>query len=198
MTWNAKDHKSTASECRALFAVSQEELRWLCHTLTGDPALSTEVLQAALAQALKGANDVFRDWMLSWSRRLIVKFCIAHIQPQQSPLALCAYPASFTASRVSHRHVRELLALPSSELQHKLLQLEPLSRFVFVLRALEGYNRRDTSLLLNIDDRACEWIFLWTAGTLTSELRNRDSREQRSSFLPDGTEIEAQQLAAAL
>lgn len=34
-----------------------------------------------------------------------------------------------------------------------------LARFVFVLRALEGYSRRDTALLLNLDDRTCERLY---------------------------------------
>jgi len=30
---------------------------------------------------------------------------------------------------------------------------------VFALRAIEEYSRRDTALLLDIDDRTCEWIY---------------------------------------
>jgi DNA-directed RNA polymerase specialized sigma24 family protein len=51
------------------------------------------------------------------------------------------------------------LSQPSDLLQQRLLNLDPLPRFVFVLRALEGYSRRETALLLEIGDRACESIF---------------------------------------
>jgi DNA-directed RNA polymerase specialized sigma24 family protein len=57
--------------------------------------------------------------------------------------------------------------MPSTVLQEQLLELDPLSRFVFVLRALEGYSRRETSLLLNIDDRTCEWVYLRAAEAIS-------------------------------
>jgi DNA-directed RNA polymerase specialized sigma24 family protein len=52
------------------------------------------------------------------------------------------------------------LGQPSDALQQRLLHLDPLPRFVFVLRALEGYSRRETALLLEIGDRVCESIFI--------------------------------------
>jgi len=52
------------------------------------------------------------------------------------------------------------LSQPSEVLQRRLLNLDPLPRFVFVLRALEGYSRHDTALLLEIGDRTCESIYI--------------------------------------
>ena len=142
-----------------LFADSAEPLRWLCYTLTGDEELSEKVLKAAFEQSLKGADCVFRDWMVSWARRLIVQACITLMRPRGSSLEECVC----THARQDGDGISDQLELafsqPSDALQQRLLHLDPLPRFVFVLRALEGYSRRETALLLAISDRACESLF---------------------------------------
>lgn len=179
MKRNLSNERCTEQDYRELFASSAEQLRWLCYTLTGNEDLSDRALDAALEQSLKGAGHVFREWMLGWSRRLIIQFCISTVRPQTSRLAQSTYPLSpVRLDLVNFSHIRSVLDLPSAVLQQRLLGLDVLSRFVFVLRALEGYTRRDTSLLLNIDDRACEWIYLWAAGALGSEI----ARPERPEF----------------
>jgi len=169
--------KCTANEFRTLFASSTEELRWLCYTLTGNDELTDNALDAALEQSVKGAGHVFREWMLSWTRRILIKYCISVVRPSQSPLARCAYPLfPMMFETVRESQVAEVLAQPSDILQQKLLKLDDLSRFVFVLRALEGYSRHDAALLLNIDDRACEWTFVWAVGTLGSDMQEQQRK----------------------
>ena len=152
--------RCTQSDYVRLFADSAEPLRWLCYTLTGDEELGDKVLKAAFEQSLKGADCVFRDWMVSWARRLVIQGCIALMRPTGYILEECVCPHSGdTGSEISDR--LELALSQSSEaLQQRLLHLDPLPRFAFVLRALEGYSRRETALLLGIGDRACESIFM--------------------------------------
>jgi DNA-directed RNA polymerase specialized sigma24 family protein len=172
------NEKCTAGDYRRLFASSTEELRWLCYTLTGDAQLTEKALDAALEQSLKGASHVFREWMMNWTRRLLIKYCITVVRPSQSALARSAYPLfpmRFEMARAEQ--VAEVLAQPSEILQQKLWKLDDLSRFVFVLRALEGYSRHDAALLLDIDDRACEWIYVWVVGTLGSDNHQQKQRE---------------------
>jgi DNA-directed RNA polymerase specialized sigma24 family protein len=151
--------RCTQNDYVQLFADSAEPLRWLCYTLTGDKALSEKVLSAAFEQSLKGADRVFRDWMVSWARRLIIQACIRLMRPTAQSMEECVC--------IHHRKedgISDLLELalsqPSEVLQQRLLNLDPLPRFVFVLRALEGYSRRDTALLLEIGDRTCESIYI--------------------------------------
>jgi DNA-directed RNA polymerase specialized sigma24 family protein len=151
--------RCTQNDYVQLFADSAEPLRWLCYTLTGDKALSEKVLSAAFEQSLKGADRVFRDWMVSWARRLIIQACIRLMRPTAQSIEECVC--------IHHRKedgISELLELalsqPSEVLQQRLLNLDSLPRFVFVLRALEGYSRRDTALLLEIGDRTCESIYI--------------------------------------
>jgi DNA-directed RNA polymerase specialized sigma24 family protein len=152
--------RCTQNDYVRLFADSAEPLRWLCYTLTGDEELSEKILKAAFEQSLKGADCVFRDWMVSWARRLITQACIALVRPTGYSLEECVC-TNFREDGSGISDQLELaLGQPSDALQQRLLHLDPLPRFVFVLRALEGYSRRDTALLLGIGDRACEAIFI--------------------------------------
>ena len=174
--------RCTENDCRVIFKASAQDLQWLCYTLTGDEELTEKALDAALEQSLKGATQVFRGWMLSWARRLIIKFCITIVRPWNSQLARSAYPLRPMAiDSQNSSHLMRVLNQPSEVLQQGLLRLDALSRFVFVLRALEGYSRRDTSLLLNIDDRACEWVYLWAASALYSGIEQVESNWKQNS-----------------
>lgn len=162
-------HKCAKSEYLELFTNSDEPLDWLCFTLTGDRELSERVLEAALEQTLKGAEPVFRDWMLSWARRLIIKACADIVKPWTSAIVEQFQPMfSMRAKALDDDRVEALVNVPSGILQTWLLRMEPLGRFVFVLRVIEGYTRRDTSLLLNIDDKVCEWAYVRAVETIES------------------------------
>jgi DNA-directed RNA polymerase specialized sigma24 family protein len=168
--------RCTGDDYRRLFAGSAERLGWLCYTLTGNEELSGRVLDAALEQSLKGSDHVFREWMVSWARRLIIRACIETVQPRTAAFAQATYPLPpLTLDSVNRDHLALILSLPSELLQERLLRLDALSRFVFVLRVFEGYSRRETSLLLNIDDRACEWIYVRAAGALHAEAEQHQS-----------------------
>ena len=179
--------RCTENDCKVLFKSSAQDLRWLCYTLTGDEELTEKALDAALEQSLKGATEVFRGWMLSWARRLIIKFCASIMEPWKSQLAQSAYPLRPLAiDSQNSSHLMRVLNLPAEALQQGLLRLDALSRFVFVLRTLEGYSRRDTSLLLNIDDRACEWIHMWAVSALYSGIEQVENKWEQPSV--DNTE----------
>jgi DNA-directed RNA polymerase specialized sigma24 family protein len=150
-----------------MFATSRQQLQWLCYTLTGNAELSEQALDAALEQSLKGAGEVFRDWMWSWARRLIVKLCIAMIRPAatKSENRTCTCRGGESGS-LSAPERAALLSLAPEELQRRLLGIDPLERFAFVLRAIEGYSRHDAALLLDMEDRPCELAYLRAVRTL--------------------------------
>jgi len=152
--------RCTQNDYVRLFADSAEPLGWLCYTLTADPALSEKVLAAAFEQSLKGADRVFRDWMVSWARRIIIQSCISLIQPTGDSMEDCMCLHHKQDKTEIADQVELALSQPSDVLQQRLLNLDPLTRFVFVLRAIEGYSRRDTALLLGIGDRTCESMFI--------------------------------------
>lgn len=170
MKTNTANQMCDGEDFRSLFASPTNQLEWLCYTLTGNKELSGKVLKAALEQSLRGADGVFREWMLSWARRLTIKVCIELVRPAASRIMQRPYFSHVMATGlVDSSELEIVLSQPSDLLQQSLLSLEPLPRFVFVLRALEGYSRRDTGLLLNLDDRTCEWIY----SQATIEMRGR-------------------------
>jgi DNA-directed RNA polymerase specialized sigma24 family protein len=160
--------RCTHNDYRELFASSATQLHWLCYTLTADQELSEKVLNAALEQSLKGAGQVFREWMVSC---LIIRVCIATVKPTAlgAPQCQCGQHES-EADLAMFGSPEILLSLPADVLQENLLRLDPLSRFVFVLRALEGYSRHETALLLNIDDRTCEWTHAQAGRSMSMQL----------------------------
>jgi DNA-directed RNA polymerase specialized sigma24 family protein len=186
MIVTSQTDRCTKADYRQLFAASAEPLRWLCCTLTGNEKLSETVLDGVLEQSLKGADHVFREWMVSWARRLIIKFCIQTMRPWNSYLAQSAYPLfPMRPAAVDRDHLASLVNMPPELLQERLLALDDISRFVFVLRALEGYSRRETSLLLDIDDRACEWIYMRAAEVMEAD---REPAEISCPWLPRESE----------
>ena len=159
MAVTLQQDRCTQNDYVRLFADSAEPLEWLCYTLTGDKALSEKILGAAFERSLQGADRVFRDWMVSWARRLVIQACIRLMRPTGEATEECVCLQHKKDSGISDR-LELALSQPSELLQQRLLNLDPLPRFVFVLRALEGYSRRDTALLLEIGDRACESIYI--------------------------------------
>lgn len=160
MNENSVNARCEESDFRRVFGSSTSQLHWLCYTLTGSEELARKVLDAALEQSLKGAGSVFREWMVSWARRLVIKVCIVTVRPSSCDVGRDLHSSQWIQfAAVDSEQLDLALSLPSDVLQQKLLRLDTLSRFVFVLRALEGYSRRDTALLLDLDDRTCELVY---------------------------------------
>lgn len=176
--------RCTQNDYVRLFADSAEPLRWLSNTLTGDSDLGEQVFAAALEQSLKGAELVFRDWMISWARRLIIKVCIATVHPAAKVLDSCSCSVHKEGQdSLLSQHLEIALGQPAELLQHKLLRLESLDRFVFVLRALEGYSRHETAILLGIDDRSCESAYLRSVEKVSTGCEILNPRAASSQLL---------------
>ncbi len=173
MKWNY----CNAEDCQSLFASSAERLRWLCYTLTADETLADQAFEAALEQSMKSASQVFQQWMATWARRQIIKSCIAIVRPASLRVERCSC-SCHGMELVSARGIQgaTLPNLSAQALQRSLFRLDALSRFVFVLRALEGYSRRDTSLLLNLGDADCEAIYSQATNALHRDAKIHNDR----------------------
>jgi len=171
MTRTLSDERCTSSDYRQLFAGSAERLRWLCYLLTADDELSDQLLDAALEQSLKGSDHVFREWMVSWARRLIIRVCAETMRAQITATAQSLYMLPpMRLGAIDAERIAQAMSLPAEVFEERVLRLDVLSRFVFVLRAMEGYSRRDTALLLNIDDRSCEWTYVRAAEAIETDV----------------------------
>lgn len=180
-----RQDRCTQNDCARVFADSAEQLRSLAETLTGEAELGERVLKAALDQAMRGADRIFQGWMVSWTRRLIVIASAEIVKPWTLAESLEFYPPLPVAFAAADRPKPDAVNTPPG--LPRLKQLDALHRFVYVLRAVEGYSRRETSLLLNLNDRLCEWIYLRASAAMNSG--RHEPGDESAMFLSDSAEV---------
>ena len=127
---------ATQDEFCRTFAEEENSLYLLALLLTADASKAEQCFVAGLEDSIEG-NRVFKEWVRSWSRRMIIRNAIQLISP---------VPGQNGAPHVSDSGAVTLDL--GSELT-AVLQLAPLERFVFVMSVLEGYSIQDCSILLN-------------------------------------------------
>ena len=134
---------ATQDEFCRTFAEEENALYLLALLLTADASKAEQCYVAGLEDSIQG-NRVFKEWVRSWSRRMIIKNAIQLISP---------VPGQNGAPHVSDSGAVTLDL--GSELT-AVLQLAPLERFVFVMSVLEGYSIQDCSILLNCTRQCIE------------------------------------------
>lgn len=123
------------------------ELLWLAYLITGNRDLSVDaVLNAADFDA---ANPFFRNWMISWSRKLVIARALGSVEQEMA--------ASVERTR-RLRHPR-LQGFPSpqwsldsrdkAELERALLAIDLFPRCALLLRVFEKVSLEDTAILLD-------------------------------------------------
>ena len=123
------------------------ELLWLAYLITGNRELSVDaVVNAADFDA---NNPFFRNWMISWSRKLVIARALADVERDMA--------ASLERTR-RLRHPR-LQGFPSpqwsldshrdkAELERAMLAIDLFPRCALVLRVFERVSLEDTATLL--------------------------------------------------
>lgn len=129
------------------------DLYWLAFLLTGESAPGVATIEAALAdlQAAniqEGTNSFFSDWMLAWTRRVVIAKALAHVR---NDLAL-------SARRTKSRRVK-LGGTPRNwsfdreitkvQLERALLAIDIFPRCAVLLLVFEGVPLEDASVLLD-------------------------------------------------
>ena len=143
MNGNMHD-RCTDKDYRELFASSATQLHWLCYSLIGDEELSEKVLKAALEQSLKGAGQVFREWMVSWARRSIIQACISLVSPTRAAparLCQCLQSREDGGLGISDRLSFARVIMLTRSSRDSCISTRSLGLFS-CCRALEGYSRR--------------------------------------------------------
>jgi DNA-directed RNA polymerase specialized sigma24 family protein len=143
------------------------KLQLLALLLTGDEAKAEQCFVAGIEDSVS-SNSVFRDWAHSWAKRTIIKNAIEVIQPRPS------VPGDFSRTTLQKNRTLPSSSAPHVELQ-RVLALEDLDRFVFVMSVLEGYSEKECSLLLG-----CSPLEVHDA-----RIRALDHIGQNSSAVPD-------------
>ena len=128
---------ATQDEFCRIFAEDENALYLLSLLLTADASKAEQCFVAGLEDSIRG-NPVFKEWVRSWSRRMIIKSAIQMISPT---------PGQVNGTR--HVSDSDAVALDLGSELTAVLQLAPLERFVFVMSILEGYSIQECSILLN-------------------------------------------------
>ena len=130
-------------EFPGLFVDQFSDLYELALLLTTNP----EAAQACLVSGLEDSadeNPAFRNWAHHWARRVVIRNAVRimlHGEQELEPL-----PSS-TGSVLSILKTAPQLCNPEVA---RVLSLETMERFVYVLTVLEAYSCEETALLLEV------------------------------------------------
>jgi len=120
-----------------------EHLYTLAFLLTADHSQAEQCVVGALEECLEGAA-IFKDWLLSWSKRAIIKNAIHIVSPSASEARVDSMNRGTGGPIVqSDRYV------VGHTIAAAITALQPFDRFVYVLSLLERYSDRECSLLLD-------------------------------------------------
>ena len=133
------------------FASQRSELLWLAFLLTGDRGLSVEAVAGAMDMEDAG-NPFFRNWMISWSRKLVIAKALGTVEPRMAA----------SIERTRERRVPARTEMPfggwslqktagKAELERALLAIDLFPRCALLLTVFEKVSLDDTASLLNAD-----------------------------------------------
>ena len=130
----ASEYAAAEDFCR-IFHQDMDMLYWLALALTADAVKAEQCFVAGLDECVRG-NEVFKEWVRSWSRRVVIKNAIRLMSPRpgatDSPTPVWAHEKSGSPAAPLPVHAN----------------LHPFDRFIFVMSVLEGYPDRDCATLL--------------------------------------------------
>jgi DNA-directed RNA polymerase specialized sigma24 family protein len=135
---NGLSDQTTSADFCQIFTEHMDSLYLLSLLLTADPEKAEQCFVAGLSDSAEG-NPVFKEWALSWAKRLIVQRAIQMVSPA-----------------TKKRSVANTLP-PEGEIAPRLIaifQLDTFERFVFVMSVLEKYSPQDCSILLGCSRQA--------------------------------------------
>jgi DNA-directed RNA polymerase specialized sigma24 family protein len=123
-----------------MFAENMDSMHLLPFLLTADQTKAEECFVSGLEDCVDGTY-VFRDWARSWARRTIIQNAIRMLAPRKDHSTVADVPSD-AVSCSSGRTQDADYAIA------RILRLEHLERFVFVMSVLEKYSDQDCSVLL--------------------------------------------------
>jgi hypothetical protein len=177
-----------------------EHLYTLAFLLTADHSKAEQCVVGALEECLEGAA-IFKDWLLSWSKRAIIKNAIHIVSPSASEARVDSVNGTIGAliQQPDRYPVGQVIA-------RAITALHPFDRFVYVLSLLKRYSDRDCSLLLDSSVaeivRARERSLQHVAALLTNvdfrQLERRPGREPEGTAKKINHEVSSRSLGEKL
>jgi DNA-directed RNA polymerase specialized sigma24 family protein len=134
-----------------IFEDHAAELHWLAYLLTGSPDRSVQAFTDAL-DSEDYANPATADFMVAWSRKLVIAAALETIRPQLQESARRTArsddpdPAMLGALKPTGSR-----QMTTPEFERAVLAIDPFPRCALLLTVFEKLSLEGTALLLNAD-----------------------------------------------
>ena len=143
-----------AAHC--IFEEQSSEFYWLAYLLTGNSEQAVQAFTSALEFG-DAATPVFREFMISWARKLVMASALATVASKLRASALRFEQSEF-ADMTRHASLSSspgmsFQDLTKPELHRALLAIDIFPRCALLLTIFEKISVKDAALLLNADER---------------------------------------------
>lgn len=169
------------------FGEHYSELYWLAFLLTGDRELSVQAFTNALDGDV-GANPFYRDWIVSWARRLVIAGALGVITSELRESVRRVEKSRVEVPAIDRRQsgIRAgFEGITKAEFEQAVLAVDVFPRCALLLTVFEKLSIYDTARLLGTDEtlgRKAQGLGLVE---LTRNIaRIRGSKEQTDEIMP--------------
>jgi len=166
------------------FEKEHSELLWLAYLLTGDRDKSHDAVVNAM-DVNDTSNPFFRNWMISWSRKLVIAKALDSMKSELS--------ASLARTREWHRpeepenpadHWSLQPDADKAEIEEALLGIDLFPRCALLLSVFEKVSVEDTATLLNADRETIRLAKTIGLEALARALEARERERAASTAIP--------------
>jgi len=165
------------------FVREESELLWLAFLLTGDRETSMDAVVKAM-DVNDATNPFFRNWMISWSRKLVIARALGSVEQQMEE----------SVRRTRERQCPRPAEMPSrdwsldtdtdkAEIERALLDIDLFPRCALLLTVFEKVSLDDAASLLNADREAVKAAKAFGLAELTWNLARTQQREAPASAI---------------
>ena len=148
----SRDPLASAEEIHAIFEAQCDDLFGIAFIITGERAQARQCLVDASGLAEYG-GEIFRDWLLSWSRYVTARTAAVRIRDVAERSA--QRYLTTTCGHANHEVLsdEQLAFFRHLDPEHVIQSLDPLVRAVLVLRGCLRASIADCGLLLQVSRR---------------------------------------------
>jgi len=132
------------------FVNERSELLWLAFLLTGDRDTSIDVLATAMDMD-DVASPFFRNWMISWSRKLVIARALGSLEPQMAASVQRTRERRGPDTQIPGKAWSLDPTTGKAELEEALLAIDLFPRCALLLTVFERVSTDDAASLLNAD-----------------------------------------------
>jgi hypothetical protein len=174
--WSKSDTGLEGALART-FANEHTELLWLAFLLTGDREMSVDAVAGATDMNDAG-NPFFRNWMISWSRKLVIAKALSVVEFDMAESVRRTRERRYDRPAPAATENWSLDAAAGKEqLEHALLAIDLFPRCALLLTVFEKVSIQDTASLLNADREAVRSAKAIGLAELTCNLADPDWHE---------------------